>query len=96
MTKTDDGNLEFVRAEGQKKRAEFAFCKWAAQLWEAEYYASTPTHQKSIDRTLKVMINDPCWYSTIHRLKTDTRALMRKINGGKKPRRMKKNESTDE
>jgi len=96
MSKHEESNLEIVRDSSQKKRAEFAYCKWAAGAWEAEYYASTPTHQKSIDRTLKVMINDPCWYSTIHRLKTDTRAIMRRINGNKKPRRAKKAESSDE
>lgn len=89
MTQTDDKTLEVVRGEGKKKRDEFVFCKWAAQIWEAEYYANTPVHMKSRARTLKVIMNDPVWYSTLKRLKTDTRKMQRKIEGGRKPRAKK-------
>jgi hypothetical protein len=89
----DKPNLEVVRGEGQKKRSEFAYCKWAAGAWEAEFYANTPTHYKSVDKTLKIMLNDPCWYSTLKRFNVDTKAAMRKIQGPKKPRRAPKDES---
>ena len=86
----DDKTLEVIRGEGQKKRSEFAYCKWAAGAWEAEFYANTPTHRKSIDKTINVMLNDPCWYSTLKRFSVDTKAAMRKIEGVKKPRRVKR------
>lgn len=94
MTQTDDKTLEVVRGDGKKKREEFAYCKWAAGAWEAESYANTPAHVKSRARTIKVIMNDPCWYSTLKRLKTDTRKMQRKIEGGRKPR-AKKQEDGD-
>jgi hypothetical protein len=93
---TDEKNLEVVRASGKKKRDEWVFCKWAAQLWEAEYYAGTPTHEKSIEKTIHVMLTDPCWYSTLKRFNVNTRTAMRKVMGTKKPRRAKKQEDADE
>jgi hypothetical protein len=90
---TEDKTIEVIR-EGKKKREEFAWCKWAAQAWEAEYYAGTKAHDKSHARTLKVLMTDPCWYSTLKRLKTDTRKMQNKIAGGRKPR-AKKQESEE-
>lgn len=89
MTQNEDKTLEVVRGEGKKKREEFAYCKWAADAWEAEFYANTPMHMKSRARTLRVIMNDPCWYSTLKRLKTDTRKMQHKIEGGRKPRAKK-------
>lgn len=91
MTKNEDGKVEVevVRGNGKKKREEFSYCKWAAGAWEAEYYANTPAHMRSRARTLKVIMNDPCWYSTLKTLKTDARKMQRKLEGGRKPRAKK-------
>ena len=92
---TEDKTLEVVRGKGKKKREEFAWCKWAAQAWEAEFYAHTDAHKKSRARTLKVLMTDNCWYSTLHRLKNDTRKMQNRISGGRKPRHFKQ-DSNDE
>lgn len=86
MTKNDESKpqIEVVRGNGKKKREEFAYCKWATGAWEAEFYANTPTHKRSRERTLRVMMNDPCWYSTLKTLKTDTRRLQRRTEGKRK------------
>jgi len=91
MTKNEDGKIEVevVRGEGKKKREEFAYCKWAAGAWEAEFYANTPAHKKSIARTIRVLMNDPCWYSTLKRLKTDTRKMQNRASGARKSRAKK-------
>lgn len=94
MTQNEDKTLEVVRGEGKKKREEFAYCKWAAGAWEAEFYANTPAHMKSRARTLKVMMNDPVWYSTLKRLKSDTRKMQNRASGVRKPRG-KKQESAE-
>lgn len=86
--------IEVVRSKDKKKREEFSWCKWAALAWDAEYYANTPAHYKSRARTLKVLMNDVCWYSTLKRLKVDTRKMQRKIEGTRKPR-AKKQESEE-
>jgi hypothetical protein len=93
MTQTEDKNLEVIRGEGKKKREEFAYCKWAAGAWEAEFYANTTAHKKSIARTIKVLMNDPCWYSTLPRLKTDMRKLQNR--SGARKDRAKKQESDE-
>ena len=94
MTQNEDKTLEVVRGEGKKKREEFAYCKWAAGAWEAGFYANTPAHMKSRARTLKVMMNDPVWYSTLKRLKSDTRKMQNRASGVRKPRG-KKQESAE-
>lgn len=93
MTQTDDKTLEVVRGDGKKKRDDFSYCEWAAGAWEAEYYANTPAHMKSRARTLRVLMNDPCWMTTLNRLKTDTRKMQNRISM-RKPR-AKKQESEE-
>jgi hypothetical protein len=89
MTQNEDKTLEVVRGEGKKKREEFAYCKWAAGAWEAEFYAGTPAHDKSRAKTLHIIMTDPVWYSTLKRFKTNTRKMQRKIEGARKPRAKK-------
>ena len=97
MTQNEDKTLEVVRGEGKKKGEEFAYCKWAAGAWEAEFYANTPAHMKSRARTLHVMMTDPCWYTTLKRLKTDARKMQRKLEGGgmRKSKQQKKTEAAE-
>ena len=82
---SEDKTVEVIR-EGKKKRDDFVWCKWAAGAWEAEFYANTPAHMKSRARTLRVMMNDGCWYSTLKTLKNDTRKMRNKIEGTRKPK----------
>jgi hypothetical protein len=73
----DDEDFEVVRGEGKKKRDDLTNCKWAANQWEAEYYANTDAHARSRARTLRVLMNDPCWYSTLPKLKSNPKKMQR-------------------
>lgn len=79
---SDDGP-EIIRGDGKKKKEDLSYCKWAAHQWEAEYYLNTPAHVKSRARSLKVLMNDPCWYSTLPKLKTDAKKMQRRPAPGK-------------
>jgi len=83
----NDPDTKFVRPKDAKKSSSLSYCKWAAQEWEARYYAWTPEHRKSMEFTLNQLMNDPCW-GTAKSRKIDARSIVKsnKARGEKKKR----------
>jgi len=67
MTTKKDKNFEVVRAKGKRKSDPMPNCSWCAGEWEGKYYAWTPQHEKSRERTIKIMQNDVAWYKKINK-----------------------------
>lgn len=56
-------DVVIIRPKENQKRKPFVYCKWAAQDWEARFYAGTPTHKKQCEDHIKQLVNNPSWYN---------------------------------
>ncbi len=70
----NEPDVDVVRPDKTRRSDPFSYCSWAAQHWEARFYANTPTHLESRENTIKQLVNNPCWMKCKPR-KVDQKAI---------------------
>ncbi len=78
-----DPDREVIRPRSKKKHDSFEYCKWAAEDWDARFYAWTKTHREQCEAHLKQLTSNPAWYQCKPK-KVDKKAATRSKHKGKK------------